>query len=157
MYINANLLDERVYQFKLKSRYRAWELADNPVVYRARRCCSWLLRRTSNPWYENSAGTALRGTNVKSQMLSFQIFTGLRAISPLQINGAIGNERGSARATAITASWYHKSRLPHIPRPYEVRYLTHTLARAHIRSRYYQCGCGDAGRRRLRRLPVCQE
>lgn len=39
-------------------------------------------------------GTALRGTNVKSQMLSFQIFTGLRAISSLQINGAIGNERG---------------------------------------------------------------
>ncbi|KAG7210972.1 hypothetical protein KM043_016341 [Ampulex compressa] len=28
-------------------------------------------------------------------MLSFQIFTGLRAIRPLQINGAIGNERGS--------------------------------------------------------------
>lgn len=135
----------------------AWELADNSVIYRARRCCSWLLRRTSSPWYENSAGMALRGTNVKSQMLSFQIFTGLRAIRPLQINGAIGNERGSVRITAITASWYHKSRLPHIPRPYAARYLTHTHARAHIRVRYYQCGHGDAGRRRSRRLPVCRE
>lgn len=66
---------------------------------------------------------------------SIQIFTGLRAISPLQINGAIGNERGSARATAITASWYHKSRLPHIPRPYEARYLTHTRSRARTYAR----------------------
>ena len=41
------------------------------------------------------AHSAIRGTNVKSQMLSFQIFTGLRAIRLFQINGAIGNERGS--------------------------------------------------------------
>lgn len=88
---------------------------------------------------------ALRGTNVKSQMLLFQIFTGLRAIRPLQINGAIGNERGSARTTAITASWYHKSRLPHIPRPYAARYLTHTHARVHIRVRIINAATGMQG------------
>lgn len=51
--------------------------------------------QTGMSWYEKSGTLTLRGTNVKSQMLSFQIFTSLRAIRPFQINGAIGNERGS--------------------------------------------------------------
>lgn len=38
-------------------------------------------------------------------------------------------------ATAITApSWYHKSRLPRVPRPYAARYLTHTDPRANVRA-----------------------
>lgn len=44
-----------------------------------------------------------------------------------------------------------------ISRGHTQRVILRTLARAHIRVRYYQCGRGDAGRRRSRRLPVCRE
>lgn len=98
-------------------------------------------------------GTALRGTNVKSQMLSFQIFTGLRAISSLQINGAIGNERGQrgprqSRLLGTTNPDFLVSR-GHT----RARYLTHTHAWLHecvlhARVHYYQYGRGDV---RLRR------
>jgi len=55
-------------------------------------------------------------------------------------------------ATAITApSWYHKSRLPRVLRPYAARYLTHTLVRARMCVRYYQYGRGMRAPRARRR------
>lgn len=71
-------------------------------------------------------------------MLSFQIFTGLRAIRPFQINGAIGNERGSEGhgnhgflVPQIPTSLY-----PRAPRRFIVYARVHTRVRTH----YYQYG-----------------
>lgn len=63
-------------------------------------------------------------------------------------------------ARAITASWYHKSRLPPAPRPCAGTALSYADTRAHMCVRYYQysdAGRDVVGRRRFRRLLVCRE
>lgn len=103
--------------------------------------------RTGMSWYEKSGTLTLtgpsgiRGTNVKSQMLSFQIFTSLRAIRPFQINGAIGNERGSE------GHGNHGFLVPQIltslcPRPSPCRvYIVYTrVCIRGVRTHYYQYG-----------------
>lgn len=96
------------------------------------------------------AHSAIRGTNVKSQMLSFQIFTGLRAIRLFQINGAIGNERGSEGhhgnhgflVPQIPTFFYPRALVrvasrPVAPRRFIVaRYIRVCIRRVH--TRYYQ-------------------
>lgn len=86
-----------------------------------------------------SLHSGIRGTNVKSQMLSFQIFTSLRAIRPFQINGAIGNERGSE------GHGNHGFLVPQIPtslcpRPSPCRvYIVYTrVCIRGVRTHYYQ-------------------
>lgn len=104
-----------------------------------------------------------------AKMLSFQIFTGLRAIGPLQINGAIGNERVAAvRGPRQSRCFFLVPQIPTsscpaaifaanaLSRLAHVRVSLRARARIHVHTRYYQCLCEPAaddvaGRRRSRR------
>lgn len=113
-----------------------WEPSDSQHVT----CAKMLLIAKVDKWSVvwKLEGRPLRGTNVKLQMLSFQIFTGLGAITPLQINGTIGNERGSE------GHGNHGFLVPQIPTssylPAISRYLTHTHQRVLLSIRPQGCG-----------------